>query len=80
MKVDQVGLYYVANIKWGKNAMANIMIKACQKAGFTNNVTAIDLTASVGGMTLGLAKTDVFDIQSLPSRSIRNVPNYVEKI
>jgi predicted RNA methylase len=60
MKVDQVGLYSVANAKWG-NAMANIMVKACQKVGYTNNVTAIDLTASVGGMTLGLAKTNFFD-------------------
>jgi predicted RNA methylase len=53
-------LYSVANTKWG-NAMANIMVQACQKVGYTNNVTAIDLTASVGGMTLGLAKTNFFD-------------------
>lgn len=67
MKVDDVGLYSVTNAKWG-NAVANIMVHCVKQLewenGASNNdaayVTAIDLTASVGGMTLGLAKTGFF--------------------
>ena len=68
MLVDKVGLYSIANTKWG-NVMANTMVNTCRKLGWKNAtsnddktcLTAVDLTASVGGMTLGLAKTRFFD-------------------
>jgi RNA cap guanine-N2 methyltransferase len=70
MMVDEVGLYSIANGKWGK-AMANILIRSTEKTNlyadrveermaFPSRV-AIDLTAGVGGMTLGLAKSRFFD-------------------
>lgn len=74
MKVDSEGHFSVTNGKWGM-AMANTMVRCCEQVGWTtksknvdsrNNggenegITAIDLTASVGGMTLGLAKTHFF--------------------
>ena len=69
MKVDSEGHFSVTNGKWGM-AMANIMVRCCEKVGWTTKsknvdsesekITAIDLTASVGGMTLGLAKTRFF--------------------
>ena len=56
MKVDTVGLFSVTNSRWA-SAIANIMIQCCQGIGWNvNEMTAIDMTASVGGMTLGLAK------------------------
>ena len=59
LKVDEVGLYSVANTKWG-NAIAKLMIHSSRSLGWDQNVVAVDLTASVGGMTLGLAKTGFF--------------------
>jgi predicted RNA methylase len=57
MLVDETGLFSVASSKWA-NALANIMAKhtfsvLCKDAMET---VAIDLTASVGGLTLSLAK------------------------
>ena len=71
MKVDEEGLFSVTNRKWGR-AMANFMVRACQEVNLfddnddesskkTRERIAIDLTASVGGMTLGLAKAKYFD-------------------
>jgi hypothetical protein len=72
MKVDEEGLFSITNRKCGR-AMANLVIQACRKTRiFENDRTedcgmerpcriAIDLTASVGGMTLGLAKANFFD-------------------
>jgi len=57
MKVDAVGLFSVTNSRWA-SAIANIIIQCCQN-NLRWNVTemiAIEMTASVGGMTLGLAK------------------------
>lgn len=72
MKVDIEGLFSVANGKWGM-AMAKIMVRCCKQVGWVSSIKsnsetenddhtiqAIDLTASVGGMTLGLAKTRFF--------------------
>jgi len=75
MSVDNEGLFSVANGKWGA-AMAKTMVTCCYKVGWAthhknsgngtaastqhDDITAIDLTASVGGMTLGLAKTRFF--------------------
>jgi 16S rRNA G966 N2-methylase RsmD len=65
MMVDEVGLYSVTNTKWG-NAIGNIMVHCCRTTtGIGSNenfttTTAVDLTASVGGMTMGLAKTRYF--------------------
>jgi hypothetical protein len=61
MDVDETGLFSVASSKWG-TAMANIMIGACSACtslleSDPTKITAIDLTASVGGFTLALAKT-----------------------
>lgn len=56
MKVDAVGLFSVTNSRWS-SAIANIMIQCCQSVGWNvEEMTAVDMTASVGGMTLGLAK------------------------
>jgi hypothetical protein len=57
--VDDVGLYSVANSRWG-SAMAKMMVQSSRILGWDKDVIAVDLTASVGGMTLGLAKTDFF--------------------
>lgn len=67
--VDQTGLFSVTSSKWA-NALITILIRQCQKRLCTSlkeespilfspkeHVLAIDLTASVGGMTLSLAKT-----------------------
>jgi hypothetical protein len=66
MKVDDVGLYSVTNTKWG-TAIANTMVRSIQHQQIGWNLPmhnmpliAIDLTASVGGMTLALAKTRCF--------------------
>ena len=71
MKVDSEGHFSVANGKWGV-AMAKTMVRCCRKVGWVTStkfnsgsesageIPAIDLTASVGGMTLGLAKTRFF--------------------
>jgi hypothetical protein len=64
MKVDgRVGMYSLASSKWG-NAMANILVQCCRKVkwnlGESRGIVAVDLTASVGGFTLGLAKTRYF--------------------
>jgi predicted RNA methylase len=56
MKVDAVGLFSVTNSRCA-SAFANIMIQSCQRVGWNvEEMTAIDMTASVGGMTLGLAR------------------------
>ncbi|KAG7360959.1 RNA cap guanine-N2 methyltransferase [Nitzschia inconspicua] len=72
MKVDEEGLFSVTNRKWGR-VMANFLIRACDTTRlFDNDLssvkqnekqirTVIDLTASVGGMTLALAKANYFD-------------------
>eukprot|EP00980_Cylindrotheca_fusiformis_P011157 scaffold2557_cov121-Cylindrotheca_fusiformis.AAC.40 len=65
MIVDEVGLYSVTNTKWG-NAIGNIMVYCHRTTTGTSfgetdsDVTAVDLAASVGGMTIGLAKTRYF--------------------
>jgi len=76
MRVDNEGLFSVANGKWG-TAIARAMVNCCYQVGWArkhkksdhdkttttslqHDITAIDLTASVGGMTLGLAKTRFF--------------------
>ena len=58
MEVDETGLFSVTSSKWG-NAFASFMTKHCRSMLSTEpeNVIAIDLTASVGGMTLPLSKT-----------------------
>lgn len=57
MQVDETGLFSVASSKWG-GALANLMAWSCTQAFKldAHEVTAIDLTASVGGITLALAK------------------------
>jgi 16S rRNA G966 N2-methylase RsmD/nitroreductase len=57
MQVDETGLFSVASSKWG-GAFANLMAWSCTQAFQldAHKVTAIDLTASVGGITLALAK------------------------
>lgn len=56
MKVDSVGLFSVTNSRWA-SAIANIVIHACQYLEWAvSELTVIDMTASIGGMTLGLAK------------------------
>jgi len=57
MEVDQTGLFSVASSKWGK-AFASIMAKQCLSvlSKESKETIAIDLTASVGGITLHLAK------------------------
>jgi hypothetical protein len=57
MQVDETGLFSVASSKWG-GALANLMAWSCTQAFQldAHEVTAIDLTASVGGITLALAK------------------------
>ena len=59
MAVDDTGLFSVASSKWG-TAMANAMAQACSSSALkldAHEVTVIDLTASVGGHSLALAKT-----------------------
>jgi 16S rRNA G966 N2-methylase RsmD len=57
MAVDHEGLFSVASSKWG-TAMANIMVWACRETlGDPDHVTVLDLTASIGGHALALAKT-----------------------
>ena len=59
MAVDEVGLFSVASSKWG-TAMANTMVWACSHCSLEldpTQVTVLDLTASVGGHALALAKT-----------------------
>jgi hypothetical protein len=57
LQVDETGLFSVASSKWG-GALANLMAWSCTQAFQldAHEVTAIDLTASVGGITLALAK------------------------
>jgi 16S rRNA G966 N2-methylase RsmD len=57
MDVDEVGLFSVASSRWS-TAMANILAKQCHVALniHPKDIVALDLTASVGGVTLGLAK------------------------
>lgn len=59
MVVDEVGLYSVTNSKYG-NAIGHIMVHCHRSMGWYK-ANAVDLTASVGGMTLGLAKTCYFE-------------------
>ena len=59
MMVDEEGLYSVTNNKWGR-AMSNLIIQACKQKNLFGRL-AIDLTASVGGMTLALAKSNFFN-------------------
>ena len=58
MEVDETGLFSVASSKWG-NAFANMMAYHCSSklSKDPKETIAIDLTASVGGVTLPLAKT-----------------------
>ena len=59
MEVDETGLFSVASSKWG-TAMASGMVWACPYCSLPldpRQVTAIDLTASVGGHALALART-----------------------
>lgn len=58
MEVDETGLFSVASSKWGK-AFASLMAHHCRTTLHVNaaEAIAIDLTASVGGVTLPLAKT-----------------------
>jgi len=58
MLVDETGLFSVASSKWG-TAFSSIMAYHCCKHLSTEPVetVAVDLTASVGGCTLPLAKT-----------------------
>lgn len=58
MLVDETGLFSVASSKCG-NAFANIMAKHCLLSfgKDASEIVAIDLTASVGGLTLSFAKT-----------------------
>lgn len=59
MKVDTVGLYSVTNSRCA-SAIANILVQSCQQLQWNiTQLTAIDMTASVGGMTLGLARAKV---------------------
>jgi 16S rRNA G966 N2-methylase RsmD len=58
MEVDETGLFSVTSGKWG-SAMTNILSWCCQQVHWgrpPEEQTVIDLTASVGGMTLALAK------------------------
>lgn len=75
MEVDKVGLFSVASTKWGK-AIAKLVVQYCrqvfddgaeeektiknQSMCSKSTKTAVDLTASVGGLVLGLAKTYYF--------------------
>lgn len=54
MLVDEIGLFSVTSSKWG-TAMTNILSSGCVDQNMHVR-TAIDLTASVGGITLALAK------------------------
>lgn len=59
MAVDEIGLFSVASSKWG-SAMAKSMVWACSHCSLEldpTQVTVLDLTASVGGHALALAKT-----------------------
>jgi 16S rRNA G966 N2-methylase RsmD len=57
MQVDEVGLFSVASGRWG-TAAANVMAQEAEKFHHCHprDVTAIDITASVGGLTLALSK------------------------
>ncbi len=58
MQVDETGLFSVTSSKWG-NAFVSMMAHQCRSmlSKEPGTVVAIDLTASVGGITLPLAKT-----------------------
>jgi hypothetical protein len=57
MQVDEVGLYSVASGRWG-TAVANVMAQEAEKylLRHPRDITAVDLNASVGGLTLALSK------------------------
>lgn len=57
MEVDETGLFSVTSAKWG-TAFASMMANQCRSMLLKEpeHTIAIDLTASVGGMTLPLAK------------------------
>jgi predicted RNA methylase len=57
MLVDETGLFSVASSKWS-NALSSIMANACSSvlSVAPSETIAIDLTASVGGITLSLSK------------------------
>ncbi|GKY91634.1 hypothetical protein MPSEU_000135300 [Mayamaea pseudoterrestris] len=57
MDVDETGLFSVASARWS-TAMANILASQCRLALGSDamDTVAVDLTASVGGITIGLAK------------------------
>ena len=83
MKVDEEGLFSVTNSKWGK-AIAKTMIHSLKQIDWGNEaVVAVDLTASVGGMTLGLAKTQRFQriiaVEIDPTRAELCRQNMVEQ-
>ena len=58
MEVDETGLFSVTSSKWG-NAFASLMANECRSmlSAEPENTIAIDLTASVGGISLPLSKT-----------------------
>ena len=60
LTADEQGLFSVASSKWG-TAMANLLVWGCSivfPSVTPHQLTAIDLTASVGGITLCLAKAN----------------------
>jgi hypothetical protein len=58
MEVDETGLFSVTSSKWG-NAFASLMANQCRSmlSAEPENTIAIDLTASVGGISLPLCRT-----------------------
>jgi 16S rRNA G966 N2-methylase RsmD len=57
MQVDEIGLFSVASGRWG-TAVANVMAQEAEKFHHCHprDIAAIDLTASVGGLTLAMSK------------------------
>jgi 16S rRNA G966 N2-methylase RsmD len=57
MQVDEVGLFSVTSGRWG-TAIANTMSQEAEKFlhRHSRDINAIDLTASIGGLTLALSK------------------------
>ena len=82
MEVDETGLFSVASAKWG-NTFASTMAKHCRQSlsSHPGEIIAIDLTASVGGLTLPFAKVfkSVVAIEIDEHRSMlcrRNMQNF----
>ena len=73
MAADETGLFSVASSKWG-TAMANALAQACSYSALkldAQEVTVIDLTASVGGHSLALAKTSFSNVIAIEIDSHR---------